>query len=336
MRRPENADRLAVAQTGTVMHRRFTAGAFAAGLILLALSACNSSSSYFPPLPPVLTYTGVGASDAVGVGATQCPTAGVPPMPSPANCPGGNGYVPDLAALLTGPKTQVNLVDLGISGAVIGLDIRSDTNLCFGAPGDFITHEVPLVNAKSKVVTIFAGGNDTNAIVACAVGIAMGGHDPAPFINAEIAKFGADYATLVQGIKAASPSGVTIIVSNLPNFALIPRGTLQPPGVQALLAQVSVALDTMVINPSAGVTVSAVVDSRCDPRSYNAANFSADGFHPNAAGYALFAQNYYNQLLLGQLGVAPLPLASCPPYSAVAAHGAITPAEAAAAHLWRY
>ena len=318
------------------MRRRFSAGAFVAGLIVLALSGCNSSSTAFPPLTPLLTYTGVGASDAVGVGATQCPTAGVPAMPSPANCPGGTGYVPDLAALLAGPKTQVNLVDLGISGAVIGPDIKADTNLCFGAPGDFITNEVPLVNAKSNVVTIFAGGNDTNAIVACAVGIVMGGGNPTPFINAEVAKFGADYAALVQGIKAASPAGVTIVVSNLPNFALIPRGTLQPAGVQALLAQVSVALDTMVINPSAGVTVSAVVDSRCDGRSYNAANFSADGFHPNAAGYQLFAQNYYGQLLLAQLGIPPKPLAVCPPYSAVLAHGAITPAEAAATHLWRY
>jgi hypothetical protein len=29
-----------------------------------------------------------------------------------------------------------------------------------------------------------------------------------------------------------------------------------------------------------------VVDLLCDPRSYQAGNYSSDGFHPNDAGYA--------------------------------------------------
>jgi len=312
--------------------------ALAVSLVVATLFGCTSpSGNSVLPVPAVRTYTAVGASDAVGVGAVQCPTAGVPPMPSPPSCPGGNGYVPVLAGMLTGPRAQVNLFDLGISGAVIGPDIQADTALCFGAPGNFITNELPVVNAQSNVVTIFAGGNDTNAIVACAVGIAMGGGNPQPFIAAEIAKFGADYNTLVQGIKAASPPGVTIVVSNLPNFSLIPVGTTQPAGARALLAEVSIALDTQVINPMAGTSVAAVVDLRCDPRSYVAANFSADGFHPNAAGYQIFAQSYYNQLLLAQLGIAPKPQNACPPFSAAAAHPAsLSHADAANAHLWRY
>lgn len=317
------------------MNRVSTAFALISVFTLSSLLGCSSSSSTTINQTQ-MTYTAIGASDAVGVGATQCPTAGSPPMPSPPSCPGGNGYVPVLAQLLTTGNVQISLFDLGISGAVIGPDIKTDTALCFGAPGDFITNELPVVNAKSDIVTVFAGGNDTNAIVACAVGIVMGGGDPTAFINAEIAKFGADYATLIAGIKAASPPGVIIIVANLPNFALIPVGTTQPPGVKALLDQVSLALDKTIINPSAGVTVSAVVDALCDPRSYVPANFSADGFHPSAAGYALFAQFYHDQYIAVRLGAPVPPLASCPPFSTAAMRRPMTAAEAAAAHLWRY
>jgi lysophospholipase L1-like esterase len=304
-------------------------------LTLSALFGCSSSSTTTINQTQ-LTYTAVGASDAVGVGATQCPTAGTPPMPSPPNCPGGTGYVPVLAQLLTAGNVQVSLFDLGISGAVIGPDIKADTAACFGAPGDFITNELPVVNVKSNTVTIFAGGNDTNAIVACAVGIVMGGGNPTAFINAEIAKFGADYAALVAGIKATSPPGVTIIVANLPNFALIPVGTQQPVAVQALLKQVSLAFDQSIINPSAGVTVSAVVDLLCDPRSYNVANFSADGFHPNAVGYQIFAQSYFNQYVAVRLGHPVLPAATCPPFTTSAARRRMSASDVSGAHLWRY
>jgi lysophospholipase L1-like esterase len=40
-----------------------------------------------------------------------------------------------------------------------------------------------------------------------------------------------------------------------------------------------------VVNPLAGAGV-AVVDLMCDSRMYDRNNYSADGFHPNDAGYA--------------------------------------------------
>lgn len=326
------------------MNRTFVAAVSVAASAVLASAACTNSNSIPQQVgmssalraANQVRYTAVGASDAVGVGATQCKTAGSPPMPRPPSCPGGTGYVPDLATLLAASDSKIHLFDFGISGAVIGPDIQTDTTACFGAPGNFITNELPMFNSASTLVTIFAGGNDTNAIVACAVGIAQAGGDPTPFITAEIAKFGADYASLVQGIKNTSPPGVTIVVSNLPNFALIPVGQRQPPAVQALLAQISLALDQSIINPSAGVTVSAVVDTLCNPSSYDPANFSADGFHPNATGYQLFAQEYDAQVLAVAAGTVTKPAQSCPPFTALLARRAITPSDAANVHLWRY
>jgi len=307
------------------------------GVITLSgMIGCTSSTTPATTFSQ-LTYTGVGASDAVGVGAVQCPTAGTPAMPTPASCPGGTGYVPDLAKLLSAGNTQVTLVDLGISGAVIGPDIRLDTMACFNAPGDILTSELPLVNTKSNLVTIFTGGNDTDAIVACAVAIVLGGGDPTAFINTELGKFGADYGALVGGIKAATPASTIIVVSNLPNFAAIPAGTTQPPGVQMLLGEVSVGIDQAIINPSAGVAVSAVVDALCNLQSYNPSNFSADGFHPNAVGYAAFAQLYNGQYAAAKAGSPALPAAHCPPFQpkTLQAHQ-LTPADVAGAHVWRY
>jgi len=305
---------------------RVRAATMVAAVIVLTAAGCSSSST--SGFIQHSTYTALGASDAVGVGSSApCPTAGTPPMPSPPDCPGGKAYVVDLAALLTSQTSRVTLVDLGISGAVIGPDIQSDTAACFGSPGNILTNEVPLINASSTLVTVFTGGNDTNAIVQCAGSQA----NPPAFITGEMAKFAADYAMLIQDIKTAAPNA-KIIVSNLPNFALIPVGTTQPPMVQAALDQVSVGLDMQVINPSAGTSVTAVVDALCNAQSYNAANFSADGFHPDDAGYTLFSQLYFNQLQASRTPPAPAPQASCPPFS-LAAKTASLPASV---KLWRY
>ena len=52
-----------------------------------------------------------------------------------------------------------------------------------------------------------------------------------------------------------------------------------------------------------------VVDLMCEPRIYNGANFSSDGFHPSDAGYALLAELLYPAL---RNGTAPAPSSTCP------------------------
>ena len=307
---------------------------FAAALLAvtaLTVDGCSSSSTSGPTVVQT-TYTALGASDAVGVGSSvPCPTAGTPAMPSPPACPGGKSYVPVLGQLLASPTSAVTVIDLGISGAVIGPDIQADTALCFGAPGNIITNELPLVTINTTLVTVFTGGNDTNAIVACSATQP----NPVAFINAELVKFGADYAALIAGIKSRAPNAI-IIVANLPNFKLIPVGTTQPLPVQAALDMVSLAIDQNVVNPSAAVSVSAVVDNLCNAAAYNVVNFSADGFHPNDAGYQLLANAYLSQILALRTPPAPLPIASCPPYTLADKLGPIIPADAAKLRNWRY
>jgi lysophospholipase L1-like esterase len=293
-------------------------------------------------------YTAVGASDAVGFGSTApCATAPVivgpdtEQMPSPPNCPGGKGYVPLIAGRLISSTSTSSLTDLGISGAVVGPTERtlgntwepllfqdctsSGANVCI--PGDFISDELPLIPVDQTVVTVFAGGNDTEAIlahvaVACARCTPTEIHD---MIVADIINFGNDFNTLMLAIHARVPLA-RIYISNLPNFGLTPRGVcvgsnpgspppfcgpndpaLGQPGLQALLDAISTGIDAGVLNTAVSKGIP-VIDAECDPRSYDPSNFYIDGFHPDDAGYSLFAQLF--TLTIKNFG-GPPPAGNC-------------------------
>jgi lysophospholipase L1-like esterase len=297
----------------------------ALGLGLLALSACGGTQStpapVITPNPLYVQYTAVGASDAVGYGASVPCTTATPALgAADPTCPeaGASGYVPDI---VRGFKSAAGftalLQDLGISGAVIGPDIRAEGNKynsAFGPqpcrprttqaiPADFLTNELPNVNPKASFATIFAGGNDVNAIVnalACGAGGTTVATQTA-YITQQVTNFGHDFATLVGSVHAKAP-GATIVVANIPNFANVPYAAQAPlpPTTKAQLRQalqaVSVAIDTNVINTVAPLGIP-VVDLQCNPTSYDPANFYTDGFHPNDTGYALLAQAFLQQAL---------------------------------------
>jgi lysophospholipase L1-like esterase len=290
--------------------------ALAALLAVAALVGCNGGSAVTlqpqpSPTPRAVAYTAIGASDAVGYGASV-PCANPPLVAVPA-CPGGTGYVPDLARLLTGAGDRVALNDLGISGSVVGpktlalvnaYDSASSATPCQPRPpadaytGDFITDELPKVTGSETLITIFAGGNDTNGITDAAVCLALGGATTAQvqtFVTNAIAQFGQEFAQLYASLHAKAPNAL-IVVANLPNFAGIPF--TQVPSlaqIRPLIQQVSVGIDTSVYAPLAAQGVP-VVDLLCDPQSYVASNFYTDGFHPDDAGYADIAQLYFAQI----------------------------------------
>ena len=320
-------------------------------VITLACSSCaqlGQATSFDPKATGhVYAYTAIGASDAVGFGSSApCPTSSVvigpdtEQMPNPVNCPGGAGYVPVASQLLAVAPNSVVLTDLGISGAVAGATERtlgntwepflfgcssSGPNVCI--PGDFIDDELPIIPANQEVVTVFAGGNDTNAILAH-VAIACASCTPdqvKTMVMDDIMSFGADFQTLLLSIHAARPLA-HIYAANLPNFALIPRGICigsdpsdpppfcgpndpaeGQPALQALLDVISTNIDSAVINtaPALGIPV---IDLECNPASYDPANFYIDGFHPDDAGYRIFAKSLAKAI---RVGGAPAPQGNC-------------------------
>lgn len=288
-----------------------------------ALAGCSSDTVHLSPQAPAtqapvtaIAYTAIGASDAAGYGATvSCNTAQMPVQVALPACPGGTGYVPDIRNTLAAqPHTAVALNDLGISGAVVGPKTAALIDTYGSAtssapcqprtgsdvvPGDFITNELPNVRGNETLVTIFAGGNDTNGIVNAAACLTLAGQSQqqvATFLTSAITQFGQEFQQLVLAVHAKAPKA-KIVVANLPNFAGIPFAqTPQVAPVKPLLQAVSVGIDTNVYQPAFALGVP-VVDLLCNPSSYDPANFYTDGFHPNDAGYAALAQAFVAQIL---------------------------------------
>lgn len=281
-------------------------GALALAALLVLPAACKKSGDGSPtaPSPPTqnsrVVYTALGASDAVGIGAS------VPCVPFVA-CPDGTGYVPAIARGLATGGRQVQTTNLGIPGAVISPEIQQLGNRYGrGIPANFLQGEVPFVPRDSTVVTIFAGGNDTNAI-GVAVEAGEGGADPRAFIDQQVAGFRQSYDALVRGVRERAPSA-RIVVANLPNMAGLRYASPLSLTQRGWLQRISVGFTREAINPLASQNV-IVVDLLCDSRSYDPSNYSSDGFHPNDRGYAYMAEVLLRAI---ESGAASPVSADCP------------------------
>lgn len=241
-------------------------------------------------------YTAIAASDGVGVGGSQ-------PCPPLVDCPSGTGYVQIIARRLRETR-EVTVTNLSLPGAVLSPDIETLGNSLGRRPsGNLLERAAPFVPRQTTLVTIFVGGNDANTIAAGAAAQGSGG---AAFLTAQVQGFARDLAALLDTARGRAPTA-QVIVLNLPNLGALPYASGLAPGERALLREASVRLTTDAINPLAGRAT--VVDLMCDARSYAAANYSSDGFHPSDSGYAFIAELVWAAI---QNGAAhPPPPASC-------------------------
>jgi lysophospholipase L1-like esterase len=232
-----------------------------------------------PPAPSApVRYTAIGASDAIGVGAT---VVCVPFTP----CENGTGYVPVLARHLRTSR-EVTLTNLGIPGAVLSPAIHQIAQAQGrDIPANFVDREMPFVPANATLVTIFGGANDTNALGE-AIERGAAGNDLRGYIAAQVRAFGADYDRLVRGVRSRAPEAFIVVV-NVPNMAGLPYATGYSQQRRQVLQAIAVGFSREANRQQAdGI---AVLDVMCDPQSYDRARFSGDGFHPNDAGYAALA-----------------------------------------------
>jgi lysophospholipase L1-like esterase len=279
------------------MHR---AGLLISLLSTLALSACNKSESPTSPSPVNEVHYGVvGASDAIGFGST------VPCLPF-EDC-AGNGYAPIVKRRFQSEGATVTLANRGLPGAVLSpamLTLARDIGRT-DIPGTFLEQVAPFVPSGVTHVSIFAGGNDAN-VIGQAVRAGRAGFNVQGFVDQHVAQFGTDLTDLVGRIRARAPNA-RLVAMNLPNLAAAPYVSAASLTEKMILQRIAVGLtDRINALAAQGVTV---VDLMCDPRIYSAANFSADGFHPSDAGYALMAELLYPAL---RNGTAPAPSGSCP------------------------
>jgi lysophospholipase L1-like esterase len=270
-------------------------------IALLAVSGCNSSKSPSEPTPSdpnAVLYTAVGASDAIGIGAS------VPCLPLTA-CPQGTGYVQTVERRLRSGGRTVTLLNLGIPGAVLSPSIQQIGN-SIGRDifGNFLEREVPFVQRDATLVTVFAGGNDAN-VIGAALQAGLGGLNPTAYVQTQIDNFGRDLRSLMAGVKDRAPTA-RIIVLNLPNLAGLPYASDNTLTEKRFLQQIAVGFSGQANALSAQGAL--VIDIMCDAAFYQSSMYSGDGFHPNDAGYARLADLIYSAATTG--AVTP-PRASC-------------------------
>jgi lysophospholipase L1-like esterase len=262
-----------------------------AALVLTAFAAAGAGCAGSPTDPgnPApggsINYTAVGASDAIAIGAS------VPCLPF-IDCPAGTGYVQVINRQLASGGTKVTLLNLGIPGAVLSPRIQTISQ-SYGPRVD------------STIVTIFAGGNDTNVVARSVTGSANG--NPRAYIDAQVQLFKVEMAALVDGIRSRAPSA-RIVIANLPNFSGAPFTSGYTLDQRSVLQQISVGFSKDGINPLASRANVAVVDLLCEERFYAPSTYSSDGFHPNDNGYAIMAE-----MMLAAIRATsyPAPSASC-------------------------
>ncbi|HUF24324.1 MAG TPA: SGNH/GDSL hydrolase family protein, partial [Vicinamibacterales bacterium] len=246
-----------------------------------------------------VNYTALGASDALAIGAS------VSCLPF-IDCPAGTGYVQIIGRRLADGGKPVNLLNLGIPGAVLSPRIQVISQ-SYGPRVDFnfLERQLPFVSRNSTVVTVFAGGNDTNVVARSVSGASNG--NPRGYVDDQVRQFATEMAALVEGIRARAPSA-RIVIANLPNFAGTPFTDGYTLDQRRTLQQISVGFSREAINPLAAKSNVAVVDLLCEERFYASSNFSPDGFHPNDNGYAIMAEMMLSAIRSTSY---PAPSASC-------------------------
>jgi lysophospholipase L1-like esterase len=271
--------------------------------------ACSESREPTGPSPipspnSTINYTAIGASDAIGVGST------VVCIPFD-ECPNGRGYVQVAARELRARGFTIRLNNLGWPTSTINRRLQN-LGLQYGKDiyGNFMEQEIPFVLPDSTLITIFAGANDVNVIIA-ALGGGAGGADRTAFINGQISAFGQDFSTLLQAVRERVPSA-RIIVLNLPNMGAMPFLANAPRDHRLAAQTLSVGITRTVFNPlvSSGVSV---IDLMCDARTYQPSTYFADGFHPSDIGYAWMAA----EVVAAATTTYKTPPASCPQMSLI-------------------
>ena len=260
--------------------RLFRSALFLGGLV--ALTGCDYLKAPTEPVPPpasnIVSYTAMGASDAIGYGGSS------PCIPF-STCPDGTGYVQIVARRLREANPNMPFLNLGIPGAVLSRDIMTIGNsIGRGIPANFMDGEMPFVARDSTIVTVFADANGVNAIGAALR--TMASADRPAYAQTQIQNFARDFAAFATGISDRAPSA-KIIVLNLPNLARLPYAAGYTSDERHWLRELSTGF-TAGINATRSSRVQ-VIDLMCHAPMYQPSIYSGDGFHPNDTGYRTLA-----------------------------------------------
>jgi len=124
--------------------------------------------------------------------------------------------------------------------------------------------------------------------------------------------FGEDFVTALNETRRTAPSA-RIVLLNVPNVGALPSLAGSSLAQRQAAQRAAVGITQTVINPQASSSLR-VIDLMCDGRLYQPAYLSADGFHPNDAGYAVLASEVVRAVTASSY---PAPQSSCAQMSLV-------------------
>jgi lysophospholipase L1-like esterase len=221
-----------------------------APLLLLATASLACGGDDAPP-PPDLVYVAIGDSTGAGVTFNAPPFPDLPPIPAIVS-----SYAPRLADRLEAETGRsVELRNLSVPTA---------------QAADALRVQVPQATRFTGVdlVTVCVGANDAGGT-----------------LTAE--QFGATMAAIFEGL---APLGAAVVACNLPDTSLTPYVQARVADLAAFRAQI-VAFNA-ALQAAADARTIPVVDLFAESQRLLTSQqglVSADGFHPTAAGYAIWA-----------------------------------------------
>ena len=218
--------------------------------------------------PPVGLYVSMGDSITMGTGATQsCRAFPTYPVDIEEYCPDGTSYAILVAKGLRNAGTAGSFMNVGIGGANVE---------------DLTTKELPYVPANATIVSVYIGTNDSRKV-----------RKPDLPIQQAVQQFEESYESLLENIHARAPRA-RIILINFPNQKYMAEPGRFPDDVLERFDISSQLLAKFIDGHYPKYTV---VDTICNPASYDVSMRYEVGVHPNDAGSVVLAQSVLKAIL---------------------------------------
>ncbi len=218
--------------------------------------------------PPAGLYVAMGDSITFGVGVSKnCQAFPTHPVDIEEYCPDGTSYPIHVAKALRAAGVAGHFMNLGIGGAHVER---------------VISDELPYLPANATLVTLYIGTNDSRAV-----------RSPNTTIEDVVKKFEDHFDQLLGMIHARAPQA-RIVLINFPNEKYLAATYHVTPDVVARYNISSQILDRFIDNHAPQY---AVVDTTCNPASYQDSLLYKGGVHPNDAGAEILAQSVLKVVL---------------------------------------
>lgn len=229
--------------------------------------------------PPAGLYVAMGDSITFGVGVTQdCHAFPTYPVDIEEYCPDGTSYAILTAKELRKAGVAGHFMNLGIGGAHVER---------------VISDELPYLPSETTLVTLYIGTNDSRGV-----------RDPKLSVADVVNQFEHHFDDLLSMIHAKAQKA-RIVLINFPNEKYLAATYHLTEDVLTLYDATSQALAGFI---NGHYPEYAVVDTICNPASYDDKLLFNGGVHPNDAGSAILAQSVLKVVLAKD---PPPPPTSC-------------------------